>query len=212
MGGHSGKLPGRKQILEHFDERDPVMAGIIRQTGPFKLKRNQNYFVVLCKAILAQQISTAAAQAITVRFHALFDNHSPTPERVLKLSDQILRGVGLSRQKTAYLKDLSRHFLGRTIRPHRLHYLDNEEIVEQLTAVHGIGRWTAEMFLIFSLNRLDVLPIGDLGLQLALKKIYGMRKLPTARRMHALGKKWHPMETVATWYAWRTQDEEIIAY
>ncbi|MDP7611489.1 MAG: DNA-3-methyladenine glycosylase 2 family protein, partial [Nitrospinaceae bacterium] len=75
-----------------------------------------------------------------------------------------------------------------------------------------IGRWTAEMFLIFSLNRLDVLPIGDLGLQLALKKIYGMRKLPTARRMHALGKKWHPMETVATWYAWRTQDEEIIAY
>ncbi len=212
MGGHSSKLPGRKKILEHFDERDPVMAGIIRQTGPFQLKRNQNYFVVLCKAILAQQISTAAAHAITVRFHALFDNHSPTPERVLKLSDQILREVGLSRQKTAYLKDLSRHFQGRTIRPHRLHYLDNEEVVEQLTAVHGIGRWTAEMFLIFSLNRLDVLPIGDLGLQLALKKIYGMRKLPTPRRMHALGKKWHPMETVATWYAWRTQDEEIIAY
>ncbi len=212
MGGHSSKLPGRKKILEHFDERDPVMAGIIRQTGPFQLKRNQNYFVVLCKAILAQQISNAAAHAITVRFHALFDNHSPIPERVLKLPDQILREVGLSRQKTAYLKDLSRHFLGRTIRPHRLHYLDNEEIVEQLTAVHGIGRWTAEMFLIFSLNRLDVLPIGDLGLQLALKKIYGMRKLPTARRMHALGKKWHPMETVATWYAWRTQDEEIIAY
>ena len=212
MGGHSSKLPGRKKILEHFDERDPVMAGIIRQTGPFQLKRNQNYFVVLCKAILAQQISTAAAQAITVRFHALFDNHSPAPERVLELSDKILRGVGLSRQKTAYLKDLSRHFQGRTIRPHRLHYLGNEEIVEQLTAVHGIGRWTAEMFLIFSLNRLDVLPIGDLGLRLALKKIYRMRKLPTARRMYALGKKWHPMETVATWYAWRTQDEEIIAY
>jgi len=85
-------------------------------------------------------------------------------------------------------------------------------VIRQLTAVHGIGRWTAEMFLIFSLNRPDVLPVGDLGLQLGLKKLYRMRKLPTVKRMRTFGKKWHPLETVATWYAWRTQDEKIIAY
>ncbi|MCH8157519.1 MAG: DNA-3-methyladenine glycosylase 2 family protein [Nitrospinae bacterium] len=212
MIGESRKLPSQKQILEHFDRNDPVMSRVIRQVGPFKLKRNRNYFVVLCKAIVAQQISTAAAGTITARFNALFDGHSPTPERVLDLSVSILQGVGLSRQKTAYLQDLSRHFQERTIRPHRLHGLDNEEVIAQLTAVHGIGRWTAEMFLIFSLNRLDVLPVGDLGLQLGLKKLYGMRKLPTVKRMRVLGRKWHPLETVATWYAWRTQDEKIVAY
>ena len=125
------------------------MAQVIRRFGPLKLKRNRNYFVVLCKAIVAQQISVAAADTITGRFQALFDGSAPTPERVLKLSDAVLRGVGLSRQKVAYLKDLSCHFHEKAIRPHRLHYMDNEEVIRQLTAVHGIGRWTAEMFLIF---------------------------------------------------------------
>ena len=128
------------------------------------------------------------------------------------LSDANLRGVGLSRQKVSYLRDLSRHFYEKLLSPHRLHYMDNEEVIQQLTGVHGIGRWTAEMFLIFSLNRPDILPIGDLGLQLALKKLYRMRQLPTVKRMRALGRKWHPLETVATWYAWRTQDEKIIDY
>jgi len=98
------------------------------------------------------------------------------------------------------------------IRPQRLHYMCNEEVIQQLTAVHGVGRWTAEMFLIFSLNRPDILPLGDLGLQLALKKIYRMRKLPTAKRMRTLGRKWNPLETVATWYAWRIQDDKVVAY
>ncbi|KMP10818.1 DNA-3-methyladenine glycosylase [Candidatus Nitromaritima sp. SCGC AAA799-A02] len=212
MSGKSGKLPDRKEILKHFDRNDPVMAEVIRRVGPFKLKRNKNYFVVLCKAIVAQQISTAAADTITARFQALFDGHAPTPGRVLAFSEGTLRGVGLSRQKAAYLKDLSRQFEEKKVRPHRLHYMDNEEVIRQLTGVHGIGRWTAEMFLIFSLNRLDVLPVGDLGLQLALKKLYGMRKLPTVKRMRTLGRRWHPFETVATWYSWRTQDEKIVAY
>lgn len=212
MSEKSGKIPPRRKILEHFDDRDPVMAEIIRRVGPFKLRRNRNYFVVLCKAIIAQQISTAAAHTITSRFHALFDGHSPTPGGTLGMSDAVLRQAGLSRQKTAYLKDLSRHFQQRTIRPHRLTYLDNEEVIRQLASVHGIGRWTAEMFLIFSLNRLDVLPVGDLGFQRALKNIYGMRQLPAIKRMRLLGKRWHPLETVGTWYAWRTQDEKIVAY
>jgi DNA-3-methyladenine glycosylase II len=212
MGDNSKTIPGRKEILLHFDQNDSVMAQVIRRIGPLKLKRNRNYFVVLCKAIVAQQISVAAADTITARFNALFKGDAPTPEQVLKLTESALRGVGLSRQKAAYLKDLSVHFHEKTIRPHRLHYMDNEEVVQQLTAVYGIGRWTAEMFLIFSLNRPDVLPVGDLGLQLGLKKLYRMRKLPTVKRMRSLGGKWHPLETVATWYAWRTQDENIVAY
>ncbi len=188
------------------------MYQAIRNYGPFKLRRNRNYFVVLCKAIVAQQISTAAAHTITGRFNARFDGQSPAPERVLALSEKELRSVGLSRQKTAYIKDLSRHFLDKTIRPHQLTYLDNEEVIERLTNVYGIGRWTAEMFLIFSLGRMDVLPVADLGLLAALKDLYRMRKMPTAEKVRALGKKWSPYETVATWYAWRTRDANIVAY
>jgi len=212
MSANSRTIPSRKEILLHFDQNDLTIAQVIRRIGPMKLRRNRNYFVVLCKAIIAQQISVAAADTITTRFNALFNGNFPTPRGVIKLSDTTLRGVGLSRQKASYLKDLSCHFYEKTLRPHRLHYMDNEEVIQQLTAVHGIGRWTAEMFLIFSLNRPDVLPVGDLGLQLALKKLYRMRQLPTLKRMHALGRKWHPLETVATWYAWRIQDENVVAY
>ena len=111
-----------------------------------------------------------------------------------------------------YLKDLGARFLDGSIRPHRFTYQNNEEVIETLTSVYGIGRWTAEMFLIFSLNRIDVLPLGDLGLKAGIKKIYNMRSLPSPKKMLALGKKWHPMETVGTWYAWRIQDAEIITY
>ena len=205
-------IPSRKEILLHFDKNDTVMVQVIRRAGPMKLKRNRNYFVVLCKAIIAQQISVAAADAITARFYELFSGGSPTPSGVMKLSEVNLRGVGLSRQKVAYLKELSFHFHDKVFRSQRLYYMDNEEVIRQLTGIHGIGRWTAEMFLIFSLNRPDVLPVGDLGLQLALQKLYRMRQLPTVKRMRALGRKWNPLETVATWYAWRTQDEKIVAY
>lgn len=204
--------PSHQEILRHFDRRDTVIAQVIRDYGPMRLKRNRNYFLVLCRAIISQQISTRAAETIGARFHSLFDGHSPTPERVWALRDGKLRAVGLSRQKAAYLKDLSRHFMEKAIRPRQLNYLNNEEVIEQLTRVHGIGRWTAEMFLIFSLNRMDVLPVADLGLQAAIKNLYGLRKMPTSKKMRSLGKKWEPLQTVATWYAWRARDEQIIAY
>ena len=205
-------IPSRKEILLHFDKNDAVMAQLIRKIGPIKLKRNRIYFIVLCNAIIGQQISVVAAGAITIRFNKLFNGHSPTPQEVMKLSEIDLRKVGLSKQKVAYLKDLSFHFHEKILRPHRLHHMDNDEVIRQLTGVHGIGRWTAEMFLIFSLNRPNVLPIGDLGLQLALKKLYRMRQLPTVKRMRALGRKWNPLETVGTWYAWRVQDEKVVTY
>ena len=205
-------IPSRKEILLHFDKNDAVMAQLIRKSGPIKLKRNRNYFIVLCNAIIGQQISVAAADAITIRFKKLFNGHSPTPQGVIRLSKIDLRKVGLSKQKVAYLKDLSFHFYEKILRPHRLHHMGNDEVICQLTKVHGIGRWTAEMFLIFSLNRPDVLPLGDLGLQLALKKLYRMRQLPTVKRMRTIGRKWNPLETVGTWYAWRAQDEKVVSY
>jgi DNA-3-methyladenine glycosylase II len=205
-------IPSRKEILLHFDKNDAVMAQLIRKSGPIKLKRNRNYFIVLCNAIIGQQISVAAADAITIRFNKLFNGHSPTPQGIIKLPDIDLRKAGLSKQKVAYLKDLSFYFYEKILRPHRLHHMGNDEVICQLTKVHGIGRWTAEMFLIFSLNRPDVLPVGDLGLQLALKKLYRMRQLPTVKRMRTIGRKWNPLETVGTWYAWRAQDEKIVSY
>ena len=188
------------------------MAATIREKGAFKLSRNRNYFLVLCKAIIGQQISIKAAESITQRFQSLFQGRIPTPEKVAVISVAKLRQSGLSGQKVKYLKDLGVRFLDGSIRTHRLVYQSNVEVIETLTSVYGIGRWTAEMFLIFSLNRLDVLPLGDLGLKAGIKKIYNMRGLPSPKRMLTLANKWHPMETVATWYAWRIQDSEIITY
>jgi len=212
MSSKNRIIPSRKEILQHFDKNDTVMAQLIRESGPIKLKRNRKYFKVLCNAIIGQQISVAAADAITIRFNKLFNGNLPTSKAVIQLADIDLQKVGLSKQKVAYLKDLSFYFHEKILLPHRLHYMDNDEVICQLTRVHGIGRWTAEMFLIFSLNRPDVLPIGDLGLQLALKKLYHMRKLPTIKRMQSIGKKWNPLETVGTWYAWRAQDEKDVSY
>lgn len=205
-------LPSKRKILEHFDDRDAVMADVIRRVGPFKLNRNKNYFQVLCKAIVGQQISTRAAESINQRFQNLFAGNRPTPGKVQDLEEKQLREVGLSGQKVKYMKDLSEKFIDGTVRPHRMAYQDNEEIIQQLTRVYGIGRWTAEMFLIFSLNRMDVLPVGDLGLRAGLKSLYNMRTVPSPDRVRILGKKWQPYATVGTWYTWRTLDEGIIAY
>jgi DNA-3-methyladenine glycosylase II len=206
------ELPSKKNILQHFDAEDAVMAGVIRRMGPFRLKRNKNYFQVLCKATVGQQISTKAAESINHRFQSLFPCNRPTPKKVWELAEQQLREVGLSGQKVKYIKDLSEKFLDRTVRPHRMAYQDNEEIIRQLIRVYGIGRWTAEMFLIFSLGRMDVLPVGDLGLRAGVKLIYNMRAMPSPDRVSILGRKWQPFATVGTWYIWRVLDDGIIEY
>jgi DNA-3-methyladenine glycosylase II len=208
----NANLPRRQKILKHFDLRDPVIANLIREVGPFRLKKNRKYFQVLCKAIISQQISVQAAESITARFWQLFDGRAPNPESIGDMPESKLKGAGLSRQKVAYLKDLGKHFAEKSIRPHRMPYLSNEEVIEQLTDVYGIGPWTAQMFLIFSLNRMDVLPVADLGLQIAIQKLYGMKNRPTIKKIRSLGIRWHPYETVATWYGWRKIDENIVAY
>lgn len=180
------------------------MAKVVRRVGPFALKQNKKYFIVLCQAIISQQISTKAAETIARRFHALFDGKSPTPARAVALTEERLRTAGLSRQKSSYIQDLGQKFLDRSIQPRSFRALSNEEIISQLTAVRGVGRWTAEMFLIFSLNRMEVLPVDDLGFRAGLKSIYNMKALPDAKRIRAMAKKWRPYETAAAWYAWRS--------
>ncbi len=185
------------------------MAQAIEGIGPFKLKRNRNYFQTLCRAIVAQQISTKAAETIHGRFCALFPRRRPSPSVTQAIPEEELRSVGLSRQKITYLKDLSLNFENKVIRPRRLIHQSNEEIVQGLTAVKGIGRWTAEMFLIFSLNRLNVLPADDLGVQKGIKKLYSLSEMPTRKVILEFGEQWEPFQTVAVWYCWRSLDEKI---
>jgi len=204
-------LPNRRKILSHFQRNDPALVPVIRSVGEFQLRRNRNYFRVLCKSIVSQQISTSAADTIYRRFQGLFEGR-PTPQKILRLPDDRLRSCGLSRQKTAYIRDLSARFQDKVIRPRRLPWQDNEEVIATLTQVHGIGRWTAEMFLIFSLNRMDVLPVDDLGLRNAVKKIYDLPQNPSAGALREMGRRWHPFQTVATWYAWRSLNADIVNY
>jgi DNA-3-methyladenine glycosylase II len=191
-------------------ESDPVLRDIMAAAGPCRLKPRRDHFVLLCKSIYAQQISTIVANVLFGRFREHFPQKRPTPALVHKLlttgSEEELKGCGLSRQKKKYLIDLSSHFLSGAIPNHRLSKLDDEEVIERLTDVQGIGRWTAEMFLIFVLNRPDVFPLDDVGLQKAIKMAYGMKRWPTKKQMIELAESWKPWRTVASWYLWRAAD------
>ncbi len=181
-----------------------MIADIMKKVGPHRLRPDNRYFQVLARAIVSQQISTRAADTIYARFAGLFAGRRPRPQPLLSLPEERLRGAGLSRQKIVYLKDLSRHFEEGHIRPRRFRAMTNPEIIEHLVRVKGIGQWTAEMFLIFALNRPDVLPVDDLGLRSAVQKIYGLKAQPDARKLRAIGAPWNPFESVATWYAWQS--------
>jgi DNA-3-methyladenine glycosylase II len=191
-------------------EKDPIMRRIMDAVGPCTLKPRRDHFVLLCKSIYSQQISTTVATVLFGRFREKFPRKRPTPQLVLKLltegTEADLKGCGLSRQKKKYLIDLSRHFLSGAIPNHQLSRLTDEEVIEALTAVHGIGRWTAEMFLMFVLNRPDVLPVDDLGLQRAIKMAYGLNRWPKKAKLLKLGKLWRPYRTIASWYLWHAAD------
>jgi|TARA_B110000438_G_C15670086_1_gene587800 DNA-3-methyladenine glycosylase II len=206
------KLPTDQAIQKHFNKHDKAMAKIIKQVGPIQLKQNKKYFFVLCRSIISQQISTKAADAIMARFMTLFPNQNLTPKRAHETSNSKIREAGISKQKSAYIKDLSDKFLNKSINPRKFQFLGNEEIIENLTQVYGVGRWTAEMFLIFSLGRPDVFPVGDLGVRTAIKKIYKLETLPSVRDLKSYGEKWAPFESIGTWYAWRSLNPEIVAY
>ena len=183
--------------------RDPVLRDLMRQHGDCGLARAQHEdpFAALVHAIIAQQLSTKAAATIERRFRALFTG-LPTPGAVAGITDAELRAIGLSTQKTRYVRDLCERITNGGLELHRLTELPDEAVIEALTQVKGIGRWTAEMFLMFRLHRPDVLPVGDLGIVKAVQRAYKLRAVPSAARLTRIGESWRPYRSVACWYLW----------
>lgn len=194
-----------RKALNHLKKCDPILCAIIERVGPFRMEYGTAEFSSLAEAIVYQQLNGKAALTIFNRFAELAGDPL-SPEGILKLSDAQLRGVGLSKQKSAYLKDLATKTASGQLDFARLPGLPDEEVIEHLTQVKGVGVWTAHMFLIFSLRRPNVLPTGDYGVQMAVKKHYRKRKLPKPKDMEKIARAWEPYRSVACWYMWRSLD------
>jgi DNA-3-methyladenine glycosylase II len=189
-----------------FLKKDPRLAKIIRRVGGYDIILVKNPYESLVEAIITQQLSGKAAESISKRFRELFGRF-PKPTEVLKASDSKLRTTGLSTMKIKYIKDLSKKIVTKELRINSLKNLTDEEVIVQLTLVKGIGRWTAEMFLIFSLGRPDVLPVGDLGLRKGIRRLYSLSELPQKDKIEQIAQKWRPYRTVATWYIWKSLNQ-----
>jgi DNA-3-methyladenine glycosylase II len=189
-------------------QNDILLASIIEQIGACQLQQVQqtgDLFCSLSRSIIYQQLSTKAAAAIHQRFLQLDANQPcPTPAAILNTSDEILRGLGISRPKIVYLKDLAQKILAGLPTLAELETMDDEAIIHTLTQVKGIGRWTAQMLLIFRLHRLDVLPVDDLGIRSAIRRLYSLPELPDKQTVEQLAKNWRPYCAIASWYLWRS--------
>ena len=182
---------------------DPVLCEIINRVGEYRLEYRDPSFETLVKSIVYQQLSGRVASVIFARLVAAASGKL-TPESILKLRPVRMRSAGLSAQKTAYIRDLARHTRDGRVVFHELEELPDEQVIETLTMVKGIGVWTAHMFLIFALRRPDVLPTGDLGIRAAIRKAYGFTELPKPGEIETLARPWRPYCTVASWYLWRS--------
>jgi DNA-3-methyladenine glycosylase II len=199
------KPPWAEAALNFLKAGDPVLARIIEQIGPLTITQRPERFPALVRAIIFQQLAGRAALAIYQRFvNIVGGGRFPTPAKVLDASDDDLRRAGLSRGKMAYLRDLAEHVRDGRLSFRRFAGMDDEEIIADLTRVRGIGRWTAEMFLMFNLRRPDVLPVDDLGFRNAVARAYGLAKPPTAKELKDFGEKWRPYRTAAVWYLWQS--------
>jgi DNA-3-methyladenine glycosylase II len=197
-----------KQAADFLKKADPALAPIIERSGLARLKPHRDYYWELVDSIISQQLSVKAAASIEKRFQELFDSQAPAPQAILEKSIDELRSVGLSRPKANYIKDLAQHIVDGKLKFDRLDQQSNEEITADLTDVKGIGEWTAHMFLIFCMGRLDVLPTGDLGIRNGIRALYGFKDVPTPQQIVELAEKnnWHPYESVASWYIWQSLD------
>lgn len=189
---------------EHLCRCEPRFAAIILERGLERPVLTRDPFVALVGSVVQQQVSMAAAAAIYTRLRAACSGTRITPKLILALTTARMRRAGLSRQKTLYVRELARFFIREKITPAHLRGLSDDEIVARLTQVHGIGRWTVEMLLMFSLDRPDVWPTGDLGLRNGLRKFFGWAQPPTPRDIETLADAWRPYRSYATWYIWRT--------
>ena len=199
------RRPSHRAAVRHLSNADPVLGAIIERVGPCRLKPKAEgtHFDALLRSILYQQLSGKAAATIHARLRAIYGGRDPLPEELLATTDEMLRGAGVSRQKISYLRDLAVKVVSGEISLD-VDHMDDEEIIEQLAAVKGIGRWTVQMFLIFRLGRVDVLAELDLGVQNAVKRAYRMRRTVKPKDVLRVGARWRPYASVACWYLWRS--------
>lgn len=197
-----------KAATIHLAKHDPILARLIKSHKKCDISPHTNYYQELVDSIIGQQLSVKAARSILNRFIDLFGGTFPKPDQILAKSPEELRAVGLSNAKAAYVQDLAHHVMDGRLVLDKLNLLSNEEIIQELTAVKGIGEWTAHMFLLFAMGRLDVLAHGDLGIKNGIRAVYNFDHLPTAKDIQDLSKKnnWHPYESVACWYIWQSLD------
>ncbi len=193
--------------VRHLKRNDPILAKIIGRVGPVKFQLDDDHYEVVVGSIIFQQLAGSAAQAILKRFKQLYGGRLPSPSEYLSTDVEKLRESGLSPQKISYIKDLAERLENGTLDLKRLENLPDEEALNELDNVRGIGRWTAEMFLIFMLGRTDVLPVDDLGLRKAAQKAYRLRKLPKRDRFEQLAEKWHPYSSISTLYLWKSTEK-----
>lgn len=198
-----------RHAVRHLKQADPVLGAIIERVGPFRMNYDEPAFASLAEAIVYQQLHGKAAATIFKRLTDL-TGLPLRPEGILKLSEAQMRGAGLSKQKLSYLRDLAAKAQSGEVDFARLPELPDDEVIEQLTKIKGIGVWTAHMFLMFALRRPNVLPTGDLGIQMAIRKHYRKRKLPKPGQMERLAKCWEPYRSVACWYLWRSMDMKTL--
>jgi DNA-3-methyladenine glycosylase II len=197
-----------RKAVNHLRRVDPVMADIIARVGTcrFKAVEEMTHFEAVVRSIIYQQLSGKAAATIHGRVAALFEGGKPNAQALALLADEPLRSAGVSSQKLRYLRDLTGRVVAKELPIDELHRLGDDEILRHLTSIKGVGKWTAQMFLMFRLGRPDILPDGDLGIQKAVQKAYRLRKLPPPARVLAIGAKWAPYRTIASWYLWRSID------
>jgi DNA-3-methyladenine glycosylase II len=195
-----------RQALVHLRKVDPILGTIIDRVGRCRLepRRTGTHYDALVRSIVFQQLSGKAASTIHRRFCEIYPSNRPRAEHVLATEDGVLRAAGLSRQKIAYLRDLSARVADGSLPLSHLGRLPDDAIIEHLVQVKGIGRWTVQMFLMFRLGRPDVLPELDLGVQTAIQRAYGLRKRPTPKDVLRIGEKWRPYASIASWYLWRS--------
>jgi DNA-3-methyladenine glycosylase II len=203
-----------QRASDHLAASDLKLAPLIAVTGPCTIKPHRHYYSELINSIISQQLSVKAAASIERRFKDLFGGHFPEPESIISKSIEELRSCGLSGAKANYIRDLANHILDGKLKFNRFDTMSNEEIASELTAVKGIGEWTAHMFLIFCMGRLDVLPTGDLGIRNGIKALYGLNTVPTPAQVKIISQEmgWHPYESVACWYIWHGLDNTPVNF
>lgn len=197
----------RKALL-HLKRKDPVLRAIIERVGPYSIQYREPVFQTLVRSIVYQQLSGKAASTIFGRLAAAAGEDPFTPERILKISPRKLQSLGLSRQKRDYIRDLAKRTASGEIDFASFPELDDATLIERLTAVKGVGVWTVQMFLMFALERPNVLPVGDLGVRSAIKKAYGLEQLPAPAEVARIAESWHPYCSIASWYLWRSLENQ----